>query len=68
MFACNCKGIPAGELKKALEEADQPVSASDMHDQLGGDTENCCGGCRSEDSNRVFSELVKEHNQKFNLK
>ncbi len=65
MIACNCKGIPEGKLREALKEADGPVRPKDMHDQLGGDKENCCGGCRTPKGDRLFVDIINEHNEKF---
>ena len=61
-YACNCKGITEGTLRERLAEAAGPVSHKEIHRELGGNDNECCCRCRSPKGDRLFVEIINEHN------
>lgn len=65
MMACNCKGLPEKSVKDRLAEAAGPVNHEELHREMGGDNDRCCGCCRDPEGDRLFVNLVNTHNAKF---
>ena len=66
-LTCGCLGIPETKLREELSKAHGPLTFKEqvaLHKKLGGDSSSCCGECRLPEGNRIFSDIVREHNDK----